>query len=313
MEARMEDPCPVGIRGIVPSLNTPFTADDAVDLDSVRRLVDWTVASGAAGMLALAVAGEGQSLDRGEFHAIAETIAAQNAKRIPIILSVTAAERAERLWRARVAAEIGADIILCEPPAGLAGDELERVFSELVAIGPPRLMIQDLDWQGSGMAVADIVRLHERLPAFQCLKLETVPAGPKYTAVLDATGGRLHVSGGWAVAQMIDALDRGVHAFMPTELEPLWVAIYRLHRSGQVGEARRLFERVLPIVAFSNQHIDVSIRFFKHLRQAAGIFSTARCRPPVPPLDPFHQREAERLAGVAWRLLGGLAAMSHQP
>ncbi len=307
MEARMEDPCPVGIRGIVPSLNTPFTADDAVDLDSVRRLVDWTVASGAAGMLALAVAGEGQSLDRGEFHAIAETIVAQNAGRIPIILSVTAAERAERLWRARVAAEIGADIILCQPPAGLAGDELERVFSELVAIGPPRLMIQDLDWQGPGMAVADIVRLHERLPAFQCLKLETVPAGPKYTAVLDATGGRLHVSGGWAVAQMIDALDRGVHAFMPTELEPIWVAIYRLHRGGRVTEARALFERVLPVVAFSNQHIDVSIRFFKHLRHQSGLFRTANCRQPVAPLDAFQQREVARLTEVVRRLTGEIA------
>jgi hypothetical protein len=55
----MQDPCPVGLRGIVPSLNTPFTADDAVDLASVRRLVDWTVEAGSVGMLILAVAGEG--------------------------------------------------------------------------------------------------------------------------------------------------------------------------------------------------------------------------------------------------------------
>ena len=308
-----DDPCPVGLRGIVPSLNTPFTADDAVDLASLCRLVDWTVASGAAGMLILAVAGEGQSLTRDEFGAVAETVVARTARRIPVIVSVTATTAAERLWRARQAAAIGADIMLCQPPAGLAGDALEGVFGELVAIGPKLLMIQDLAWQGPGMAIADIVRLHERIPQFQCLKLETAPAGPKYSAVLAATGGRLHVSGGWALSQMIDALDRGVHAFMPTELEPLWVAIYRLHRGGRVDEARALFERVLPIVAFSNQHIDVSIRFFKHLRRAAGIFSTARCRPPVPPLDPYHQREAERLSGVARRLLGGLAAMSHQP
>src|SRR5260221_10804048 len=141
------------------------------------------------------------------------------------------------------------------------------------------------------MAIADIDQLQEHIPASQYLKLETVPAGPKYTAVLKATGGRLHVSGGWAVAQMIDALDRGVHAFMPTELEPIWVAIYRLHRGGDVAAARDLFERVLPIVAFSNQHIDVSIRFFKHLRRESGLFRTANCRKPVAPLDAFQQRE----------------------
>src|SRR6185437_16064892 len=249
----MRDPCPVGMRGIVPSLNTPFAADDAVDLDGVRRLVDWTVASGAAGMLLLAVAGEGQSLTRSEFRAIAETAVAQNARRVPVIVSVTAADPAERRWRAGLAGDgLGGD--------GLAGDELERVFAEIADVGPPLLMIQDLAWQGPGMAIADIVRLYERIPAFQCLKLETVPAGPKYTEVLKATGGRLHVSGGWALAQMIDALDRGVHAFMPTGLEPIWVAVYRLHRDGRVEAARALFERALPIVAFANQHIDVSIR-----------------------------------------------------
>jgi 4-hydroxy-tetrahydrodipicolinate synthase len=309
----MEDPCSVGLRGIVPSLNTPFTAEDAVDLDSVRRLVDWTVEAGAAGMLILAVAGEGQSLAHAEFRAVAETVVDRNAGRIPVILSVTSADPAERKWRARLAREIGVEIMLCQPPAGLAGDDLRRVFSEIVEIGPKSLMVQDLDWQGSGMTIADIVQLQERIPAFQYLKLETVPAGPKYTAVLKATGGRLHVSGGWALSQMIDALDRGVHAFMPTELEPLWVAIYRLHRSGQVGEARRLFERVLPIVVFSNQHIDVSIRFFKHLRRASGLFTTANCRQPVPSLDEFHQREAERLTRVAQGLVAELAAAAAPP
>ena len=53
----MQDPSPVGLRGIVPSLNTPFTADGVVDLDSVGRLVDWMVKAGSAGMLILAVRG----------------------------------------------------------------------------------------------------------------------------------------------------------------------------------------------------------------------------------------------------------------
>jgi hypothetical protein len=60
----MQDPCPVGLRGIVPSLNRPFTEDDAADIDHVRRLLDWTVEAGSAGMLILAVAGEGPGLRR---------------------------------------------------------------------------------------------------------------------------------------------------------------------------------------------------------------------------------------------------------
>ena len=80
----------------------------------------------------------------------------------------------------------------------------------LAATGPPMVMIQDLDWGTSGLPVDVIADTFERVPAFRCLKVEVVPAGPKYTAVLEATRGRLHVSGGWAADQMIEALDRGV-------------------------------------------------------------------------------------------------------
>ena len=61
------------------------------------------------------------------------------------------------------------------------------------------LMIQDLEWNGPGLPVATIVRLFEELEPFRCIKVETVPAGSKYSAILAATGGRLNVSAGWAV------------------------------------------------------------------------------------------------------------------
>ena len=51
------------------------------------------------------------------------------------------------------------------------------------------------------------------------------------------------------------------------------------------------------MLAFSNQHIDVSIRFFKMLRRAHGLFATDRCR--VPPLDAVQRAEADRLVALA--------------
>jgi len=115
-------------------------------------------------------------------------------------------------------------------------------------------------------------------------------------------GGLLHVSGGWAVTQMIEALERGVHAFMPTGMEPVYCAIHRAFAEGRLDAAREIFEAALPALVFANQHIDVSIRFFKHLRRQSGLFATERCRPPVAPLDRFQQRSAERLAREAMLL-----------
>jgi 4-hydroxy-tetrahydrodipicolinate synthase len=298
----MSDPCEIGLRGIVPSLNTPFRPDGSIDTDSLGRLVDHTVAAGCAGMLILAVASEAAALSLDERQRAAEAIFARNAGRIPVVLSVTADEPGMRRALAELGRRLGAFAVCCQVPAGLASDRLVAEFAAIAEAGPGRLMIQDLDWSGGGLAVAAIQSLFERLPAFRCLKLETVPAGPKYTSVLEATDGRLHVSGGWAVAQMMEALARGVHAFMPTGFEPIYVAIHRHWMAGRVAEAEALFERLLPVLAFTNQHIHVSIRFLKQLRRAEGLFATDLCRPPVPDFDTYQQRQADRLLARVLKL-----------
>ena len=50
------------MKGIVPSLNTPFSKKGSLDQKSLAKLVEHTIKSGCNGMLGLAVAGEGQSL-----------------------------------------------------------------------------------------------------------------------------------------------------------------------------------------------------------------------------------------------------------
>lgn len=109
-----DDPCPVGLRGIVPSLNTPFDAEGALDTASLRRLVEARVAAGCAGMLVLAVAGEGASLAREEKRRAVEAILEANAGRVPVIVSVSAAESAERVAMARVLGAAGVSCRLGE-------------------------------------------------------------------------------------------------------------------------------------------------------------------------------------------------------
>ncbi len=287
-----------GLRGIVTSLNTPFSSNLTLDLPSLRREVEHVAAAGCSGVLAMAVAGEGQSLTDDEFAGAAREIVDANRGRIATIMSVTAPDYASSQQRARAVREAGADALLYQAPADMGFDELKDRLLALAEIGPGPIMLQDLDWHGPGLSIDDIVNLHDAVSAFQSLKIETVPAGPKYTRVLEATGGSLHVCGGWAVSQMLDALARGVHAFMPTEFERIYVTIYDLFAAGETHEARHLFEALLPFLAFSNQHIDVSIRFFKRLRQQSGVFETSACRSPVPELDALHSAEADRLAAM---------------
>ncbi len=266
------------MKGIVPSLNTPFDGNGALDHVSLRRLVNHTVDTGCGGMLGLAVAGEHAMLTMDEKTAFIETASDANAGRIPFIVSVTAPEPATSLELARTAALFGAAGICVHLTEAQDRGEMLSFLEALESCGTDLLMVQDLDWTGDGLPIEDIQFLFERVNTFSWLKIETRNAGPKYSAVLEATNGALNVCGGWAVTQLMDALDRGVNAFIPTGLERVYVKIYKSYQAGDVDTAAALFERVLPVLTYSNQHIDTSIRFFKELRKAEGLFDTDVCR-----------------------------------
>lgn len=293
----MPAPLPIdplrSLRGIVPSMNTPFLDDGTLDLDSVGRTVDAVIDAGVAGMLILAVAGETGSLSADEKQQLAEATLQRVAGRVPVIVGCSAPHQDARLALAAMARALGAPAMLCQAPDGLRGAALVAQMRALAAVGPPVLMVQDLEFGGPGLPLEDLLLLRAQVPAFRCLKIEVALPGPKYSAVLQATGGALHVSGGWAASQMMEALHRGVHAFIPTAMDAVYVAIHRLFVAGRHAEARALHGRLAPVLAFSNQHLDVSIRFFKHLRHREGLFTTAHCRSGVRPLDAHQMRELE--------------------
>jgi len=76
-------------------------------------------------------------------------------------------------------------------------------------------------------------------------------------------------------------------------MDAIYVAIFRRFQASDIAGARALHEQLAPILAFSNQHLDTSIRFFKHLRHREGLFATPLCRADVRPLDAHQMRELE--------------------
>jgi dihydrodipicolinate synthase/N-acetylneuraminate lyase len=284
--------------GVVPILQTPFSEEGESDVTSLCRLVDEVIQAGAAGLIYPAVASEVGKLPLDERRVLVEVVLGRVAGRIPVIVGVSTGNVEESLSLAQHAAASRASGILAQAPETIASDSMKvrEYFTTLARGVDILLMIQDLDWRGGGMDLALICELFEALPTFRSIKVETVPAGPKYSRILAATGGSLHVSGGWAVTQMLDGLERGVHAFMP---EGSMVRVYRTimarYATGDREGARDLFERLLPILAFANQHIDVSIQFFKRVLVAKGVFRTSVVREPILRFDDLQERSAARL------------------
>jgi 4-hydroxy-tetrahydrodipicolinate synthase len=286
---------PQGILGVV---QTPFTESGAIDWESHERLVLDALEAGADGFLVPAVASENAYLAFEEKIELATHVQRIAEGRAPIVWGAGTFDPQEILRVADHAAKHDALALLVavSPELYREQDRIVPYFQDLSEKTTVPLMIQDWDPGGQGMRIEVILELFEKIETFKYLKIETIPAGPKYTAVLDATQGRLHVSGGWAVSQMIEALDRGVHAMIPeSSMIRIYHRIDRLYSSGKREEAGNLFNRLIPVLAFTNQQLDVSIRFFKRLLCRKGIFNTEICRVQTPPFDSYGLRIADEL------------------
>lgn len=286
------------LHGIVTVLNTPFTADNAVDVDALQAHVEHAIGAGVAGFLVPALASEVTKLTESERLLIVKSVLEVARGRAVVIGGASAVDAPTREQAARQLIALGCDGILAAIPY-VTDEAMIQQVQALDALQPGLLMLQDWDFQGYGIPVPLIVHLFETVPSFRSLKIEVVPAGVKYSEVLRVIGGRLHVAGGWAVTQMIEALDRGVPTLMPTGLHPIYVAIYRRYHAGDRDGAVALFRRLLPILAFSNQHLDISVHFFKRLLHRQGIYPTALVRPPILPFDSVHECLADALIAEA--------------
>ena len=176
-------------------------------------------------------------------------------------------------------------------------------------------MIEDLEWGGPGLPVATISRLFEEREPFRCIKVETYRPVRSTRRSWTATGGRLTVAAGWAVPYLLEALARGIHVVTPGGLHWVMAEVIRRYRGGDPEGARALFDRLLPILGWQNQHIDISNQFLKLLAVRQGIFAGARLRRPDVPFDAVHGRIADELIDDATgaprrhRLASGMRAV----
>ena len=285
-------------RGIVPVLQTPFDQDGNIDIESLNHLVEDAVGAGASGILAPAVASEVDYLARPERHGLVRTIAGALSGRRPFFVGASSDHIVECVEFARLAEQAGAAAYLVAVPEALyhSPDEIPGFFQAVASASGLPLVIQDLQWNGPGLTLDTLRRLKETIPTLAGIKIETVPAGPKYTDVREEFGEAFYVCGGWAVPQMIEALDRGVDAMIPeASMVRVYAAIHRLYAAGDRRKAAEVFRDLLPVLAFANQEIRVSIAFFKALLVRKGIFRFETMRWPGFRWDAYNRRIAEEL------------------
>jgi len=103
-------------RGIFTIPCTPFTDSGALDLDSLRREVDFCIAAGAHGLVAPVNASEFWTLSDNERRTVAETIVTVANGRLPVVIGVAGGSAPVAVEFAQHAQESGGDAVIAMPP-----------------------------------------------------------------------------------------------------------------------------------------------------------------------------------------------------
>ncbi len=102
-------------KGSIPALVTPF-ANGELDLDTLKKLVDWHIAEGSAGIVPVGTTGESPTLSHEEHVRVVEEVVKAAAGRVPVIAGAGSNSTTEGIELIRHAEAAGADAALVVTP-----------------------------------------------------------------------------------------------------------------------------------------------------------------------------------------------------
>jgi 4-hydroxy-tetrahydrodipicolinate synthase len=104
------------IKGSIVAIVTPMFPDGAVDWDSLSALVEWHIAEGTDGIVAVGTTGESATLDVDEHIEVIRRVVKHAKKRVPVIAGTGANSTSEAIELTQLGKDAGADAALLVTP-----------------------------------------------------------------------------------------------------------------------------------------------------------------------------------------------------
>lgn len=289
----------VPLSGVLPVVQTPFTADGAIAFGELEDEIHWLCDNGAHGVVTgmvseiLRLSSDERDLLSKDVARIASDLGCTS------ILSVGAESTYTAVRHARAAEAVGATGLMAIPPIATAldDDQLLGYYEAIVEATTIPLVVQDASgYVGRPMSVATQARMLEDFGDRILFKPEADPIAPKLSALRDATGGRARVFEGTGGLSLIDSYRRGIVGTMPGA-DLVW-AISALWNALVAGDYSRAYQIHGPLVALISMQtsLDAFLAVEKYLLHKQGIFSTTVTRGPVGyVMDEESRHEVDRL------------------
>lgn len=287
------------VEGVCPVVETPFTADERVDVEAFATLADRLAGTGVRSVMFPGFASEFYKLtdaERDELTGI--LISRLHAADVKVVASVPDHATRIAVARAERAVELGADMVNILPPHahGPSGAAVRTHVREvLAAIGSTPAILQYAPAQtGTALDAAAIARMSEENPNLVQVKVESTPPGQLISALGEAAP-QLSCVVGYAGVQLVDALRRGAVGVQPgCSFPELYVRVCDLWARGEEDAAAAEHARLLPYISYWMQSVELIIAAEKEISRRRGWIPTGVCRAPARALDAEELRMIDR-------------------
>lgn len=284
-------------RGIYPILYAFFDDAGRLDRAAFRHQVEACIASGAHGIAILGLITEVSALTPEERDTLVRWAVEDIAGRVPLMATIAGRDTEEAAQLALSAETAGANCLIVQPPLGQkppAAELADFYASVMNQVSLPVGIQNAPEYLGVGLDVDDLVALRRRCANFTVMKGE----GPTVVVkrYIDALGADFAVFNGRGGLELPDILLAGAAGVIPApDCADIQVEIFNAIEGGDLARATALYQSILPYIVFAMQTIESHILYGKQVfARRAGIGTTAACRLPATPRDPFFEDAATR-------------------
>jgi len=268
--------------GVVPIVPTPFTEDEEIDEDALRRLIDFAIAGSIKAVCLPAYASEFYKLSDDEKLRVVKIAVGHAAGRIKIVAQSNSPSLKIAIRLAQANVKAGADVISLAVPRifGLPEGSIREYLSGFLSSIPTTpVLVQDFNPGGSSISVGFIKQLMEEHSNFKYLKLEEPLCAPKFEEIIKTTGGKVGLFEGWGGLYMLELTPLGIAGVMPgLAVSDILQKVFLLRKEGKNDEAFDLFEKVMPQIFFSLQNMELFHYAEKELLIARGVLTNSVAR-----------------------------------
>ena len=281
---------------VCPVVNVPFDSHGDIDFPGLNAVIDYTLNQGIDSLCLFAFNSEPHKMTDAEKRRVIPAFLQAVAGRAFTVVGLIENSLRGCMELAKLAEDNGCDALILYPPsAGTpAAPALMDFFRKIASSTPLPVMLQDNPRStGVTMSADFLANLRKTIPNFRYLKVECPMPTAKIRQLTSLFSAEelMCLSGNGGI-HAVDAWLCGARGLMPGVCTAgRFAEMYRLMVGNRIGEARDLFEKLLPLVWYEDQSLEFYIACEKAILKREGVIACEDSRDPGVKLDAPQKKE----------------------